>query len=321
MLTVISSFNLLICYFSQILLLHPWVIIDLETVLEDVLGFIFAPDEFFTEDLSECKIKGLLPWSRLESLFPFKANIVATILTELRLGVLLPDNSAIQIPGLLRDIHMKSSVLENNEEYAQYAGFRFALKLKTDIFSHSSFPKLQVTMLQKLGKKVQLWTHGLCCIINEVQVVIYMDEEKQSIDIVLRSKTLNEKGCYLVREEIRRIVKDELRDSSAGSEYIEQLLRPADLRNRSRKFQAYDLQEVLDHHIQKKMSITLDGLQMDSVQELLFCNYLEIDGKYVIFFDEYDIILLKLYICVYHYHNMRKVYIGSFIVNLVCITV
>lgn len=298
MLTVILLFNLLICYFSQILLLDQWVIVDLETVLEDVLGFIFAPDEFFTEDLSECKIKGLLPWSRLENLFPCRANIVSTILTELRLGVLLPDNSAIQIPGLLRDIHMKSEVLEDNNEYAQYAGLRFALKLKTDIFSHSSFPKLQVTMLQRHGEKVQLWTHGLCCIINEVQVVIYMDEEKRSIDIILRSETLNEKGCYLVRKELRGIVKDELHDSSAGSEYIEQLLRPADLRNRLSNFKAYDMQEVLDHHIQKKMSITLDGLHMDSVQELLFCNYLEIDGKY---FNVYDINLLKLHICVYHY--------------------
>lgn len=221
-----------------------------------------------------------MPWSRIESLFgcSFGADRVATILTELRLGVPLSDKSAIQIPGLLRDIHMKSSVLEDNNEYVQYAGWRFALKLKTDIFSHSSFPKLQVTMLQKCGEKVQLWTHGLCCIIDEIQVVIYMDEEKRSIDIVLRSQTLNERSCYLVREELRGIVKDELRDSSAGSDYVQQILTPADLRNKSRNCRAYDLQEVLDHHTQKKMSVTLDGLHLDSVQELLFCNYLEIEG-------------------------------------------
>ena len=266
----------------QILQLQEWVIVDVEGVLGDVLSIIFAPNGFYTEDLSECK-RGLLPIYRIESLFAqtYGTEIVVKILTELRLGVLLLDHSAIQVPALLRDIDMKARVWEDGNVYAQYAGFRFKLISKTDIFSPSSFPKFQVTMLQQYGSKVQLWTQGLCCIDNSVHVLIYMDEEKKFIDILLRSEKLNEKACYCVRKGLRKAIKSELNESSAGTDYREQILRPSDLKcNRIfESFIAYNLQEVQEHYDQHKTSITSDGWHRDSIQELLFCNYLEIKGR------------------------------------------
>ena len=76
-----------------------------------VLSIIFAPNGFYTEDLSECK-RELLPISRIESRFAktLGTEIVVTILTELRLGVLLLDRSGIQVPALLSHIHMKAKV-------------------------------------------------------------------------------------------------------------------------------------------------------------------------------------------------------------------
>ena len=266
----------------QILKLKKWVIVDVEGVLGDVLSIIFAPNGFYTEDLTECK-HGLLPLTRIESLFEhdFGTEVVVTILTELRLGVLLLDLSVIQVPALLRDIDMKARVWEDGNVYAQYAGFRFKLINKTDIFSPSSFPKFQVTMLQQYGSKVQLWTQGLCCIDNSVHVLIYMDEEKKFIDILLRSEKLNEKACYFVREKLRKAIKNELSESSAGTDYHEQILRPSDLKcnKKSHSFIAYDLQEVQDHYYQHETSIPSYGLHTDSIQELLFCNYLEIEGR------------------------------------------
>ena len=259
------------------------MIIDVEGVLGDVFGTIFAPNGFFVEELGVSK--GMLPYSKIKSLFgsTYGADVVVTILTELRLGVLMKDYSFsyVQVPALLRGIHMKQSIIEDNRVYQQHAGIRFMLKSETDIFSDSTFPKLQVTMLQKCCRKVQLWTHGLCCIINNIHIVVYMAEEKRFIDIIVRSESLNEKGCFLVREELRHLVENELRESSSGSEYCRQLLGPTQLRvnSASNDVVAYDFREVLDHYTNNQTSITYDGHHTDSVQELLFCNYFEIEGK------------------------------------------
>lgn len=264
-------------------MLDNWVIVDVEGVLGDILGTIFAPDGFFIEEFGLSK--GMLSYSRIRSLFgsTYGVEVVVTILKELKLGVLMNNNSYeyVQIPALLRGIDMKQSIIEDNRVYQQYAGLRFLLKSKTDIFSDSSFPKLQVTMLQKCCSKVQLWTHGICCVINNIHVIIYMAEEKTYIDIIVRSESINEKGCFLAREEVRQIIEDELQESSSGSDYCKQLIRPDNLRNCSisNDFITYDFREVLEHYRRNELSVTPDGYHTDSVEELLFCNYFEIEGR------------------------------------------
>lgn len=264
----------------QILKLKEWVIVNVEEVLGDYLSIIFAPDGFYTKDLRDCK-NGLFPLTRIRSLFGENTHyMVITILTELKLGVLVSQDDAIQIPALYRDYEQKNRYWDDDEAYAQYAGWRFKSKEKTDIFSPSFFPKLQVTALQEKGKKIQVWTQGFGFTEQSVQALVYMDEVKQSVDILLRSRAMNEKACYMLRKRIREEIKVELRESSAGTEYHEFILRPRDLsRIENNNFTTYDYKEVQGAHEEKQSEITADGWQRDSVQELLFCNYLEIEGK------------------------------------------
>ena len=251
---------------------------DMEGVLGDILSMIFAPDGFYTEDLSECK-RGLLPLSRISTLFgkTYGSEIVVKILTELKLGVVMQNDGVIQIPALLRDIDIKSSILKDDKKYAQYAGLRFKLTSNIDIFSYSAFPKIQVTMLKEHGEMVKLWTHGLCCIIDRVHVVVYMSDDKQFIDVIVRSEKLNAEGCYFVREKVGEVIEDELWSSSSGTEFLKQIICPVDLINNSDSstFSTYDLSEVYDHYYRNEPNITPDGVHTDSVQELLFCNYIK----------------------------------------------
>ena len=249
---------------------------NVEEVLGDYLSIIFAPDGFYTEDLRDCK-NGLFPLARIRSLFRNNTDMVITILTELRLGVLVSQD--IQIPALYRDYEQKNLYWDDQEEYAQYAGWRFKSKEKTDIFSPSFFPKLQVTALQQKGEKIQVWTQGFCFTEESVQALVYMDDVKQSVDVLLRSKRVNEKACYLLRKKVREHIKDELGESSAGTEYGEFILRPDDLKSiENNNFTAYDYKEVQSAHEEKQATITADGWHRDNIQELLFCNYLEIEG-------------------------------------------
>lgn len=253
---------------------------DVERVLSGVFSVLFAPDGFFTNDLRDCR-KGVFPLSRIRSLFDKDTDMVVAILTELGLGVLVSDESAIQIPALYRDYEQKNTYWDDQEGYAQYAGWRLKSKEKTDIFSPSFFPKLQVTALRKKGEKIQVWTQGFCFTENSVQALVYMDEVKQSVDILLRSKRMNERACYLLRKNIREEIKNELGQSSAGTEYKEFILRPDDLRSiKDNTFTAYDYKEVQGAHDEKQTTITADGWHRDSIQELLFCNYLEVEGKH-----------------------------------------
>ena len=271
-----------VLWIFQVLLLKEWVIVDIEVVLGDIFSIIFAPHGFYTNDLSECK-QGRLPVSRIKALFDgaYDHHMVVTILTELRLGVHIEDGKFVQIPALLRDIETKASVIEDNRLYAQSAGIRFTLTSETDIFSCSSFPKVQVTMLHDCAGKVQLWTHGLCCIIDAVHVIVYMASTKRYIDVIVRSETVNPKGCFEVRRKLEDIVEAELHESSAGSTYCKELIRPADLvYSDSSRFTTYKMDEVYDYHSHNKVSITCDGQHADSVQELLFCNYIAIEGRY-----------------------------------------
>jgi len=252
--------------------------VNVEEVLGDYLSIIFAPDGFYTEDLRDCK-NGLFPLARIRSLFGKNTDMVITILTELRLGVLVSQDHAIQIPALYRAYEQKNKYWDDQEEYAQYAGWRFKSKEKTDIFSPSFFPKLQVTALQQKGEKIQVWTQGFCFTESSVQALVYMDDVKQSVDVLLKSKRVNEKACYVLRKKEIKQIKDELGESSAGTEYQEFILRPDDLRHIENKyFTAYDYKEVQGAHEEKQATITADGWHRDNIQELLYCNYLEIEG-------------------------------------------
>ena len=79
------------------------------------------------------------------------------------------------------------------------------------------FPKIQVNILQQHGNKVQLCTHGLCCFVDSVYLIIYMADNKKYIDIVVESETVNAKACYTVRQKFGKMVQRELQESSAGS--------------------------------------------------------------------------------------------------------
>lgn len=244
---------------------------DVEGVLGDVLSIIFAPDKFYTKDLRDCK-KGLLPLKRMRCLFGDRTDMVITILKELRLGVLIPNN-VIQVPALLRDFDERTSFWDDQKEYAQYAGWRFKLKDETNIFSPSSFPKLQVQYLEDKKEGIQIWTQGLCFTEESVQILVYMDKVKQSVDILLRSREMNEKACYLLRRRVREQIKDVFCECSAGTDYQELILRPGDLKSITNDFIGYDYKEVQGAHEEKKVTI---GWHSDNIQELLFCNHLEI---------------------------------------------
>ena len=251
------------------------MIIDVEGVLGDVLGVIFSPDGFYTEDLSQSKY-GFLPLARINDLFgrTYGSDVVLTILTELKLGVVQEDS--IQVPALLHCTKKFNTI----RVYQQRAGIRFKLRYETDIISCSTFPKVQVKILQQHGNKVQLWTHGLCSFVDSVYLIIYMADNKKYIDIVVKSETVNAKACYYVRQKFGKMVQKELRESSAGSEFCTQLIRPDDLKNdiSSCQLTTYDLMEVHDHFNRNEFSITGDGEHTDHVQELLYCNYLELEG-------------------------------------------
>ena len=261
----------------QVLLLQSWVIIDVEGVLGDILGIIFAPDGFFTEDLRQCK-QGFLPLERINALFghTYGSDVVITLLTELKLGV--QQHQSIQVPALLRSCKRK----ENNctKVYVQHTGIRFKLRSATDIISCSTFPKLQVKILQQYGGKVQLWTHGLCCVVDGIHVTIYMSDNKKYIDVVIRSQEVNGKGCYSIRQIFRRKVEEELLESSPGNDFDKQLIRPEDLKNNidSCIFTTYNVTDVYDHFTRNESTITSDGEYTDNIQELLFCNYLPLQG-------------------------------------------
>ena len=250
---------------------------DVEGVFGDVLGIIFAPDRFYTKDLRDCK-KGLLPLVRMRSLFRNNTDMVITILKELRLGVMI-SNDVIQVPALLRDFDERISFWDDQKEYAQYAGWRFKLKDETNIFSPSSFPKLQVQFLEDKKERVQVWTQGLCFTEESVQILVYMDKVKQSVYILVRSKQMNEKSCYLLRKRVREQIKDVFGECSAGTDYQELILRPGDLKSIKNDFTGYDYKEVLGAHEEKQAMICADGWRTDSIQELLFCNYFEIGER------------------------------------------
>ena len=258
-------------------MLQNWVVIDVEGVLGDILGVIFAPDGFYTEDLSQCK-QGFLPLTRINALFghTYGSDVVITLLTELKLGVL--QHESIQVPALLRGCKRTDN---STNVYIQYTGIRFKLRSETDIISCSTFPKIQVRILQQYGGKVQLWTHGLCCIVDGIHVTIYMSDNKQYIDVVVRSQEVNGKRCYNLRQMFRRKVEEELLESSPGNDFDKQLIRPEDLKNNTDSciFTTYNVTEVYEQFTRNESTITSDGQHTDSIQELLFCNYLPLQGK------------------------------------------
>jgi len=61
----------------------------------------------YTEDLRDCK-NGLFPLARIRSLFGKNTDMVITILTELKLGVLVSQDHDIQIPALYRAYEQKN---------------------------------------------------------------------------------------------------------------------------------------------------------------------------------------------------------------------
>lgn len=263
------------------------MVIEKEKLLEDIFGVLFAPNGFYITGRPGTD-HGIISLLTLEALFgsTFGSSIVVDILSELMLGEKLEEKNAIQVPALLR-VKVQEDYWRADCKYTVYTGWRLQCFDDRDIFSPSLFPKLQVSLLKEKQSRITLWTQGLMFTQNEVQVMIRMDEVKRRIDILVRGEEGSEKGCYEERELERSRIKLEISSSSSGTRYNEKIIRPDDIKAGKTDMVAYDYHYLLEQERCGNVTVAEDGVNTDSVQELLYCNHyplLEDESKIIFMF-------------------------------------
>ena len=248
-----------------------------ETLLGDIFSVVFAPEDMYCEDLSTFP-HAMIPTVRIEGLFGHeKKQLVLDILCELMLGKVDKDNDEeyICIPSLLKK-GIKSDYWEPSPSYEVFGGLRVKCSGSTDIFSPCSFPKLQVTLLNRFSRRVSLWANGTCFCNDRVQVMITMETNRRSIDILVRGERGTEEQCYRLRQGMWDTINGELQISSSGTTYSCQIIRPQEIKNGKLDLpMAFNLYEVLECERKGNMYISTDGRNesRDSIRELLYCNY------------------------------------------------
>ena len=247
-----------------------------EALLEEIFSIIFAPERFYFEDLSEFR-HGKIPTVRIEGLFhkKYHRQLVLDILCELMLGKVDGDSSGeyIHIPSLLKE-GTKNDHWKCDAKYHVFGGLRAKCYDETDIFSPCSFSKLQVTFLNKASFRhgLTLWVNGILVMRDRVQVLISMKTNRRSIDVCVRGEKGTEKQCCRIRQEMWELLSCELQNSSSGTNYNRQIIRPLDIMADS-PF-AYDYNYVLEQEKDGSVYISVDGNteSRDSIKELLYCN-------------------------------------------------
>ena len=250
-----------------------------EALLEHIFSVIFAPQNFYLKDLSEFR-HGKIPTLRIEGLFQrkYSKQLVLDILCELMLGKIDSGSNGeeyIQIPSLLKD-RRKSDYWKDDTRYCVYGGLRAKCSEETDIFSPCSFSKLQVTFLNKKSfhQGLTLWVNGILFMKDRVQILICMKTNRRSIDIFVRGGRGTETQCYLFRKEMWELVSDELQNSSSGTNYNCQIIRPLEIKEGKELPFAYNFNDVLESERNGDSCISVDGEigSRDSIKELLYCN-------------------------------------------------
>ena len=250
-----------------------------EALLEHIFSVIFAPQNFYLKDLSEFR-HGKIPTVRIEGLFQdkYSKQLVLDILCELMLGKIDTDSSGeeyILIPSLLKE-GRKSDYWKDDTRYLVFGGLRANCSDETDIFSPCSFSKLQVTFLNKTSyhRGVTLCVNGILIMNDRVQILICMKTNRRSIDIFVRGEKGTETQCYQLRQEMWEIVSSELQNSSSGTNYNRQIIRPLEIKEGKDLPFAYNFNDVLESEKKSHLWISVGGNieSRDSVKELLYCN-------------------------------------------------
>ena len=251
-----------------------------EALLDHIFSVIFAPQNFYLNDLSEF-YHGKIPTLRIEGLFlnKYSKQLVLDILCELMLGKIDNDSNGeeyIHIPSLLKD-GIKSDYWKDDTRYLVYGGLRAKCSKETDVFSPCSFSKLQVTFLNKKAfhQGLTLWVNGILFMkSDEVQIMICMKTNRRSIDIFVRGGRGTETQCYHFRQEMWELVSSELQNSSSGTNYNRQIIRPLEIKEGMELPFAYNFNDVLKSERNGDFFIRVDGKigSRDSIKELLYCN-------------------------------------------------
>ena len=262
-----------------------------EELLENVFAWLFSPEGFFLNDLSDIK-HGVIPIERITAVLgkDYDVTLVIDILCELLLGRMIEGKQAIQIPALLK-VTQREAYWAKDEKYSTFGGWRIECQDLTDIFLPSFFPKLQIRLKNEQASRVTLWANGLIFQEDGVQALICVDDCNKILDVLVRGETGTEKQCYNLRERLKITVRHQLQESSSGTKYISKIVRPADVRDCKslKSTYTYRLQDVLKEERAGSAIISLDGIHSDTVRELLYCNWdPAIEGR-----ELYDIV----YVC------------------------
>ena len=254
-----------------------------EALLEHIFSIIFAPQYFYLKDLSEFR-HGKIPTVRIEGLLQqkYKKQLVLDILCELMLGKVDTDSTGeyIHMPSLLKE-GTKNDYWKCDTRYTVFGGLRAECSDETDIFSPCSFSKLQVALLN-VHRRLTLWANGILFIKNRVQTLISMTANRKCIDICVRGEKGTETQCYLLRQEMWKLLSCELQNSSSGTSYDRQILRPVDIKEGADFPLAYNFNEVLECEKNGDAYISANGQTegRDSIKELLYCNSNEAPFSY-----------------------------------------
>lgn len=249
-----------------------------EALLEDIFGMIFAPQDIFDDDLSKFH-HAMIPTVEIKGLFDhmYSAQLVLDILCELMLGKVgkNSDGEYIHIPSLLKH-GTKNDYWKQDSRYEVFGGLRAKCSDATDIFSPCSFSKLQVVLLNRMSYCLTLWANGVCLVNDRVQVMISMETNRSSIDILVRGESGTETQCYRLRQEMWETVRRELQISSSGVSYFCEVIKPLDIKNGNFKDLpfAYNLNFILECERKGNTYVYANGRSesRDSIRELLYCN-------------------------------------------------
>ena len=231
-------------------LLQNLVILDPAWLGQDIFGPALTPHNSLRPHLNDKSVTGRVTLSDVEKLYgDWDSLSVARIFEHFELCSCNED-TVYEFPCLMK-MEPLYGLWVKDPNFSIYAGLYLECCDTTDIFSPGVFPRVQVLARKGFGdeddeRELTLWSDGLKCSREGVEVLVEMKEPNKRISIMVRGGEQAGHKCHAVLKKFHKLVSDTVQTCNPGTRTTLRLLSPRHLRDHVKSPVAYSAVQVFD---------------------------------------------------------------------------